>query len=110
MKNIDQILKNEFYSKTYQELRDFEKEVLDDYIEYYYQEGWTLDDLKNCVADFITDCFYTNPDYDPEIDCADNDEYILADCSHYPMSKQEVFENKIRYTYKNETVEKFILK
>ena len=103
--NIDKILENEFTRITNQELRDWEKTVLNDYIEYYYDESWTVVDLKNCVADFVTDCFDTNPLYDPELtNAVDNDEYVLAGCDKYPMAKVEHQENKDVYTYRGQQI------
>ena len=103
--NIDKILANEFTKITNQELRSWEKTVLDDYIEYYYDENWTLEDLKNCVADFVSDCFHTNPVYNPELpNSFDNEEYILSGCDCYPMAKVEKQGDKTIYSYRGQKV------
>ena len=103
--NIDKILANEFTKITNQELHSWEKTVLDDYIEHYYENDWTLEDLKNCVADFVTDCFDINPLYDPELtNAVDNNEYVLAGCDKYPMSKVEKQGIKTVYSYRGQQV------
>ena len=94
---LDIILRNEFKKFSGQDLSDYELTALKDYIEWYGDDTWKMEDASTAVAGFLDECY---DHHDIYADDYQGTEYTIRDWWEFPMAKIEGYEDRVEITYR----------
>ena len=96
-KMFDIILRNEFKEITGRDMSNFELTALKDYIEFYGDDTWNLEDAHEAVTEFVETC------YDTKYDFENGTQYTIHDWMTFPFAKREYFPDRTVITYRGGT-------
>lgn len=94
---LDIILRNEFKKFSGQDLSDYELTALKDYIEWYGDETWKMEDASTAVLDFLDECYVHHDVY---ADDFQGTEYTIRDWWEFPFASKDYYDDHKVVSYR----------